>query len=713
MQSLTNIPSSVYRIQLSSSFPFKKLIQILPYLDQLGIEGIYLSPIFESFQYGYDVSDPNKIAENLGGEKGFQELCKIAKKYQLKLILDIVPNHMGIQGQKNTWWMSVLKEGKNSPYAKFFDIRWKEGKVILPILHDPHQKCKVKKHSKLIQSKDTNGNINYRRFFNINELIGISIEKKDVFDKVHELTKKLVKQKLVQGLRVDHPDGIKDPERYFKRLKTFKPAFIWAEKILSPGEKVPASWGIDGTVGYDFLNLINGLFVEKANEKKMTTLYESFIGRKIDVDKLEIERKKRFIHVNLKSEVDFLIKILKNSDGMREALTDFMASFSVYRTYIQKGSISSFDQERVKEAIFKAKRLGAKLSCLKGIEKAMFHEPKFFLPLQQILPGVMAKGYEDSVLYNYSRLLSLNEVGGDVTLFGSSPKEFHKWNQMSSLSALASSTHDSKYSEDARYRLSALSEIPETFKKKVFYWKRINQEFKRGLDLNTEYYIYQMLLSVWPLEKTRLINTLRKAIREAGIYTSWEKIDLPYEKACMDFLNQILKSEPFLKSFLPFQKKLEKLGEKNSLAALSLKIGSKGIFDLYQGCENMRFSLVDPDNRREVSFKKISQAKFRFTQKGLLFRKEHKELFLKGKYTPLKSSKNIVAFIREHKSHAALFVIRRFFSKPLGEAYFMLPKKYLNKTFSDLMDGNKKSFLHQKVLATDFLKSSASKILSH
>lgn len=716
------IPSSVYRLQLGPELTFRKVMQLLPYLQELGVEGIYSSPIFECAGHSYAITNPNKLNPDLGTIEEWEALCALLKEKKMFFVLDVVPNHMGMKG--NAWWMDVLKKGKSSPFASFFDVYWQQEKITLPLLEEPLETVLEKglishkgawihyrdhmlpikdgfspdarvedllseQHYRLVFWKQAGEEINYRRFFNVNELIAIHIEDEKVLLEHHRLIFNLLHTGKVQGLRIDHPDGLYDPTTYFQRLRKEKPGFIIVEKILDSREMLPDDWEVDGTVGYDFLNVASGIFVQKKNEEKMEQIYQTFIGAELDYKELLYQKKKKYIENNMASEMHILgMRLHQLAQGkfptkeLAEALKEIMANFPVYRSYVRPGTVSNRDRKSITEAIE-----AAKIRALQ-VDIELFHFMRSLLLLerddcdfvqrfQQMTAPVMAKGFEDSFFYTYNRLISLNEVGGNPRLFGTSVNEMHAFNQAklakSKLGFLSASTHDSKRSLDARMRLHVLSEIPDVWEQWVHAFAAKHQE----LDRNTQYYIYQMILALWPIEEERFWQIILKSIRESGMHTSWFSPKEEYEKGVRLFVKNLLEQ----KAFLPLYEKIEPLGALNSLSYTLLQIGSPGIVDLYQGTERLHFTAVDPDNRRPIDFASLelalgakSEPKLTLVQKALRFRKEHKELLLEGEYEPLQiPGEKVVGFMRKNQEKAALFVARRFFTEALEEMSLPVP----------------------------------------
>ncbi len=786
MRSLSDIPSSVYRIQLTEEFPLKKAIALVPYLDRLGVEGVYCSPIFNAASSnGYDVINPNELNPLLGTIEEYDAFCQALQERKMQQILDVVPNHMGIK--KNHWWLDVLEKGPSSEYADFFDIDWHplkrelKDKVLLPLLGDVYGKClesgeiyleeseerswvaygdyrlplasqtEKKKHSlhelleaqyyRLAHWKVGGQEINYRRFFNINELVAIHIEKEKVLKAHHAWVFQLLESKKIQGIRVDHPDGLYKPHDYFLRLREKGAPLIIVEKILDFKEQLPDSWEVDGSVGYDYLAISNGIFIKKENEKYFTQLYEKFIDRTYDFEGLLYEKKKRIVRFFMGSEwqnLGWRLDRLSEKNiyfrdfsrvDLTEALQEIIACFPVYRTYLAPNQkISKKERNYILEAVEKAKQRRPEIDIsiynylrdLLLLESPHMKEEgseafDFLLRFQQLTPSVTAKALEDAVYYIYNRFISLNEVGSDPSLFGISKAEFDHFNEEKltkwPLGFLATSTHDSKFSEDVRMRLNVLSEIPQKWEGIVSQWQENNHKYKQEIagvyypDANTEYYLYQMLIGVWPEEVDRPSQTLLdrlwkvvfKIVREAGIYTSWSMPKAEYENALQGFFQAIFNTPSFLLSFLSFQREIARYGKWNSLSSLTLKLGSCGIFDLFQGNESWNFFLVDPDNRHPVDFEaqahrlnQKEETKQFLTSRGLHFRRENKELFLEGEYVPLKvmgkHKEHVIAFMRKVQNKSAVVVASRFFtsltppeSAPVGSCWegtsIVLPKE--------------------------------------
>lgn len=596
--------------------------------------------------------------------------------------------------------------------------------------------------------------INYRRFFNINDLISLRMEDERVFESTHQLVFQLIREGKITGLRIDHIDGLYDPARYLRTIRQrASELYLAVEKILGLAEELPSSWPVQGTTGYEFMNAVNGIFCEPKNERRFTELYARFLGRPIAYGELVGEKKRMFIGKHMAGDVDGLAHLMKRmssrdrhgSDitlyGLRRALVDALTFFPVYRSYIDQETYREEDRARIHETIRKAKETNPGLLLeLDFIERFLLleytdHLPEeekrqwvhFIMRFQQLTGPLMAKGFEDTTLYVYNRLLSLNEVGGDPGRFGLTLEGFHDFNRKRARdwahSMNATSTHDTKRGEDVRARLNVLSELPEEWEACVREWSKINRNKKtlsKGRevpDRNDEYFLYQSLVGAFPLRENcsadfleRVKNYMIKAVREAKVHTEWLKPDISYESAFTAFIEEILKpaeSNEFLGAFLPFVKKVAHYGMLNSLSQTLLKILSPGVPDFYQGTELWDLNFVDPDNRRPVNFAhrarlleeikrqekedgrsflrdllshmEDGRVKLYVVYKTLGFRRAQPELVQSGAYVPLaaagKGREHLCAFARRNVDRWAVAAVPRLITRlappdslPLGEA---------------------------------------------
>jgi (1->4)-alpha-D-glucan 1-alpha-D-glucosylmutase len=605
-----------------------------------------------------------------------------------------------------------------------------------------------------------NQELNYKRFFNINELISIRVHDDDVFRKTHALIMEWVQLKKIDGLRIDHIDGLYDPGLYLRRLRSLsEDLFIVVEKIMEYDEHLPESWPVQGTTGYEFLNHVNGLFCQKKKQKEFTNLYHDFIGYEFNFPQLLYEKKKLIINRQLTGDLDNLAYQLKRiankyrhgrditMNGLRNGMVEILAYFPVYRTYISSWEVDDEDRRIIEETVQKAKSgKSAYESEIKLIEKFLlldFFEElteeerhdciDFVMKFQRLTGPLMAKGFEDTCLYIYNRLISLNEVGGDPVSFGTSLHQFHDFcvnRYKSNPHAInASSTHDTKRGEDVRARINVLSEIPREWKRHLKRWATVNKKFKTNVhdlvvpDRNEEYALYQTLIGMYPFEPKeyagvipRMEQYIEKMLREAKVHSFWSEPDTVYENAVKLFLKVILTPSEhnlFLDEFIPFQKRIAHYGILNTLSQTILKMTAPGVPDFYQGTELWDFSLVDPDNRRPVDYalrnayltEIISRSnqedifdyiaslrenaidgriKMFLIYKTLAARREHQNLFLDGSYSQIrvtgKYRDHIIAFSREFENSIAVIIAPRWFTSLVDENSFPLGIKVWGDT---------------------------------
>jgi (1->4)-alpha-D-glucan 1-alpha-D-glucosylmutase len=542
--------------------------------------------------------------------------------------------------------------------------------------------------------------LGYRRFFDINTLVGLRMEDERVFLETHRLVLQWLRTGVIDGVRVDHPDGLRNPEEYFTRLRAAAPrAWIVAEKILEPGERLRTNWGIDGTTGYDFLYRAGGLFVDSRAEEVLTRVYGDFTGRSTDYPRAVRKRKDQILRETLGSDVNRLTAMfLQVCDRHRRyrdftrheihhAIREIIVSFPVYRTYVRsyEGQISADDVRYIDEAVDDAKRRRSDVASdlfdfirsVLLLETRGDIESEFVMRFQQLTGPAMAKGVEDTTFYVYNRLSSLNEVGGSPGKFGVTPEEFHALNQEAAErwpnAMLATSTHDTKRSEDVRCRLHVLSEMPEEWSAAVSEWAAHNSRYRQGEfpDRNIEYLLYQTLIGAWPIEHDRLATYLAKASREAKMHTSWTDPNPGYDEALRQFVRSVYDDREFMCSLGQFAQRLIEPGRINSLAQTLLKLTCPGVPDTYQGTEVWDLSLVDPDNRRPIDYDKRRQLlsevqhmtvdqvmarmddglpKLWLTHRTLALRRERPEWFTKASYEPV--------YARGPKAHHTVAYLR-------------------------------------------------------
>ncbi|MCW2964585.1 MAG: treY [Actinomycetia bacterium] len=602
---------ATYRLQLTPEFGFAAARELVPYLRDLGISHLYLSPSLqarEGSQHGYDVIDPRRISDALGGEAEFRKLAGAG----LGVILDIVPNHMAAVDESPFWRDLELRQ-------MFFDVDLKTGF--------------------------------HRRFFDVGELGGLKQEDWEVFWATHAKVIELVREGVIDGVRVDHPDGLADPAEYFERLAEAGVEHVWAEKILEPGEEL-RDWPVEGTTGYEFLNDVLALCVNRDAEQPLTELYETFTG---DTRRYEdiVALSKLEVAVNtFEPELRRL-----HQEAATENLPLALASFHVYRTYIQpyKGVIEEADREEIGRA-----SVSEELRRLLFLQEPEFqkgiHED-FVVRFQQVTGPVMAKGVEDTAFYRYFRLVALNEVGGNPGRFGMSVDEFHEANAKRARRfprhLLTTYTHDTKRSPDVRSRIAALSWLPEEWAERIGVWRA---ELGGLDDAHEELLVYQTLVGALPIERERLDGYLEKALREGKVNTNWLTPNEEHERAVQEYAwraAELIAQDPFLE-------RVRDLGLRLSLAQLLLKLAAPGVPDMYRGDELEDLSLVDPDNRRAVDWQVRRDAlralqdggpvtdanvKLYVTWRTLGLRAQHAAAF-SGSYEAVDAGEGVCAFVR-------------------------------------------------------------------
>ncbi len=893
-----SIPRATYRLQLNREFTFAHATEIVPYLAALGISHCYISPCLKARPgslHGYDIVDHNSLNPEIGTPEEFDRFVETLHQHKMGLILDIVPNHMGVMGSDNAWWLDVLENGEASIYACFFDIDWRplkeelHGKVLVPVLGDhygtvlesgelkltfraqsgefdicyrnhrfpvnpreyprilqkaadlsppkeqesqgfiefqslitafghlparqhvssesiaernrdkeihkrrlaelcarsPEISMRIAQTVESINGSPANpasfnelheliktqafrlanwrvaaDDINYRRFFDTNDLAGICVENENVFEATHKMIVGFIAEGKVDGLRVDHPDGLYDPAQYFERLKHSiatavagteqdTELYVVIEKILTGAEPLPKEWPVCGTTGYDFANLVNGLFVDRASSRRFEHTYQNFIDDDTGFNDVAYYCRRLTTRNLLASELNVLANQLSQIalskrhtcdftlNNLRDALTEVVANFPVYRTYVTPSEVSDNDLQNIGLAVAAAKWrspatdtsvfdfVGEVLSTrIAEGQDAAYRKAvtTFAMKFQQFSSPVMAKGLEDTAFYHYNRLVSLNEVGSDLHRFGVSVDEFHEANQSRLRdwphSMLATSTHDSKRSEDVRARINVLSEVHGLWRVRLREWKRINRNQKRKIadkpapSANDEYLLYQTLIGAWPIQplrgesewqafRERIERYMLKAVREAKQNTSWINRNAEYEDAVISFVRALLTpgENRFLDNFLPFQQRIARIGLWNSLSQTLLKLTSPGVPDIYQGNELSDFSLVDPDNRHSVDYRlrqdllkslqsqtadfgeslasqllespEDGRLKLYLIWKALCLRQWHADVFSHGSYEPLEvegaHSEHVVAFTRSAGNSRVLVVVPRLISSLINE----------------------------------------------
>jgi len=769
-------PDATYRFQFHAKFRFADAIRLVPYLAKLGISHLYASPFLKArpgSTHGYDVIDHNAVNPEIGTEKELNLLIKTLREHGMGLVPDLVPNHMGVLHADNAWWLDVLEKGRASAYARYFDIDWSRGKLLLPVLGKHYGEVLEGRELKVEQGKDgrwsvryyqhrfplnrksTQGlkrppadpmvlhrllerqhyrlaywrvasdEINYRRFFEITDLAGVRIEDPAVFEATHGLICRLARRGAIDGLRIDHPDGLADPRAYLERLnEAFVRPWVVVEKILADYERLPGDWPIHGTTGYRFVNVLSGVFIDKSAEVNFDRVYQRFTGERASFNEISITSRHLIMNTTLAAELLMLSTWLARiaagnrftrdftASGLSKALAEIAAHFPVYRSYVSARGVAESDRKWIDWAVKAARRASriadpAVFDFVHGVLTLDAAPPKgqrrremlrFAMRFQQFTAPVVAKGVEDTAFYRYNRFIALNEVGGHPAHFGLSLKAFHAAAEYRArhwpTTMLGSSTHDTKRSEDARARLAVLSELSSTWRLWLRRWSTINRSHRTQIgemrmpSLADEYHFYQALIAVWPADAERLKAYMLKSAREAKLHTSWINPDAEYEAALERFVTESMASALFKKELDEVMPRLVHLGLLVSLSQALVKVASPGVPDYYQGTELWDFSLVDPDNRRPVEFGSRTRilaelekrppkpadllanladgrAKLHVIRQGLALRKAQPALFHGGEYKPLSFEENLVAFSLGSRVVA---IAPRLFARQLSDA---------------------------------------------
>ncbi|MEU7815692.1 malto-oligosyltrehalose synthase [Pseudonocardia sp. NPDC049154] len=646
------IPSSTYRLQFSKDQTFADAQGLVEYLERLGVATLYASPLLESgagSNHGYDVVDPTRISAERGGPEGLHALLARLREANLTMLLDVVPNHVGVEAPKaNPWWWDVLKHGQGSRWAGHFDIDWSAGPLLLPILdadeakalselavqdgelryyehafplapgtdHGSVAEVHERQHYRLVSWKRGAAELTYRRFFDVSTLAAVRVELPEVFADTHrEILRWLEEEPTIIGLRVDHPDGLSDPGGYARRLREAIGPDRWllVEKILHLGEELPVSWPVDGTSGYEALADVQGVFVDPSGAGLLTQFTAEHTGVKVSSHAVEHQGRREVADTILAAEVRRIAALVPvpeaapsteeepgpAADRVREAVAEFLCGFPVYRSYLPEG------REALDTAVAVARAHRPDLApILEAVHAAMLADPEGLLAtrVQQTSGMVMAKGVEDTAFYRYNRLVALNEVGGDPGRFGLSPAAFH-----AALSAREAgwprtmttlSTHDTKRSEDVRARLAVLAEIPGEWVERVRRWSARHPLPERSLELLA----WQSVVGAWPIPADRLAAYLGKASKEAKLATSHVEAVPEVDEAIAAWPEQVLGDGELVAEITAFVERISAPGWSNSLGQKILQLAGPGVPDVYQGTELFEYSLVDPDNRRPVDF---------------------------------------------------------------------------------------------------------------
>jgi (1->4)-alpha-D-glucan 1-alpha-D-glucosylmutase len=660
-------PTSTYRLQLTPDFGFDAAAEVVPYLADLGLSHVYCSPWLQATsgsRHGYDVTDHSRINAELGGPEGLARLRAACDTAGLGIVLDIVPNHASVAAPEsaNPAWWEVLRDGPQSPYAGWFDIDWvgrdNPGKVLIPVLGRSLAECLdagelvvdgdrlryydhvlplapgtgdlplpqllAAQHWRLCHWRVGGEELNYRRFFDVTTLAGLRVEDPEVFAATHRRILASVADGTVSGLRVDHPDGLGDPQGYLARLsEASRGCWIVVEKILEVDEQLPAEWACHGTTGYDVLNRITRVFIDPAGEEPLTRLYDEVTETASRWPIVAKEAKRTVLESVLSPELNRLGELATAAAwshpayrdltrrGLREALEELLIQFDVYRAYLRPGEQPSAE---ARETIARAEQ-GAitarpeRADDIRAVSDLIVSGPEeLVVRFAQTCGPAMAKGVEDTAFYRYARLLALNEVGGDPSRFGLPLADFHAsaadTQARSPLTMTTLSTHDTKRSEDVRARLVLLSEDTRRWERTVTRLLTLANKYggPAGPDRATQYLVMQTLVGAYPISVERLGAYLAKAVREAKLHTSWTAPDEAYEAAVQEYVAGVLADRTIVTAVEEYLADLIEPGRVNALAMKLLQLTMPGIPDSYQGSELWDLSLVDPDNRRPVDF---------------------------------------------------------------------------------------------------------------
>ena len=638
-------PTSTYRLQVNAAFDLYAAADVCDYLATLGVDAAYLSPILPSAKgsdHGYDVIAWDTVDPQRGGIDGWTHLLAAARARRLGVVVDIVPNHAGVDdASANAAWWDVLRHGPDAEHADFFDIEWSSGRVLLPVLGDEFEPSQLevveagddgagtqelryfehrfpvapgtgptdgesaadvhdRQHYELVNFRRADAEQNYRRFFAVTTLAGLRVENDVVFDTTHAEIGRWVREEGVVGLRVDHPDGLLDPAGYAARLRELAGPEAWllVEKILEHGEELPRDWPVDGTTGYDALAEAGGVLVDPAGEQPLDALYRRLTGDTLDSGRHITEGKRFVAGTILRAEMNRLARLAPDVDGAADAFAELCTAFAVYRSYLPAGAAD------LDAALALAAAARPELSTTLEALSPRLHDPadELALRFQQTSGAVMAKGVEDTAFYRYTRFVALNEVGGDPARFGLPVDGFHdaqsRREQIASRAMTTLSTHDTKRGEDVRARLSVLSELPDE-------WAEVVGTLTAAVPLPDPafaYLLWQTFAGVGFVARDRLHAYAEKAMREAAVSTNWIDPDESFEAAVHRAVDTAYDSADVRAPLEHFVERVTPYGWSNALAQKLIQLTMPGVPDVYQGTELWEDSLVDPDNRRAVDY---------------------------------------------------------------------------------------------------------------
>jgi (1->4)-alpha-D-glucan 1-alpha-D-glucosylmutase len=624
------IPTSTYRLQITDDFTLTDAAAIVPYLARLGVGAIYLSPILQATTgstHGYDTTDVTKIDVGRGGDAGFAALRSAAAEHGLGVVVDIVPNHLGIAvPHENPAWWDVLRLGRGSAYTHWFDIDWSRPRIVVPVLGDDPEltiadgelryyehrfplapgtwspgddvdDVHARQHYELVHHSRGDSELNYRRFFAVTTLAGVRVEDPRVFDATHALPFQWAREGVV-GLRIDHPDGLADPEGYLERLAADAPGtWVTVEKILERGEDLP-DWPVAGTTGYDAMREVGGLFVDRDAEAELTALYQGMTGDTRSIGEHIESGKRMVVERLLVAEVRRLAALAPEVPEAAAAVAELAVDFAVYRSYLPAAA------DRLDAALRLA---GERRPDLRPALDALL--PRLYDPgdelavrMQQLSGATMAKGVEDTAFYRYARFVALNEVGGDPGELGIGAEQFHALQaarqQRWPAAMTGLSTHDTKRGEDVRARLAVLAEVPQP-------WADFAGRFLAASEIPNRsfaYFLAQTLVGVGPVPRERLHAYAEKAMREAAEETLWTAVNEAYESCVHAAVDRAYDDPGLRAAWESLLALVEAPGWSNSLGQKLVQLTMPGVPDVYQGTELWEDSLVDPDNRRPVDY---------------------------------------------------------------------------------------------------------------
>ncbi|WP_375242856.1 malto-oligosyltrehalose synthase [Sphingomonas parapaucimobilis] len=740
-------PRATYRFQFHKDFPFARAEALLPYLDQLGISHVYASPITTAAagsMHGYDVIDPTRINPELGGEEAFRSLAEAARIRSMGVIIDIVPNHMGVAGSGNGWWNDVLAKGEASRFARFFDIDWSR-KLVLPILGDPLNKVLAdgqivverldgraeivaygehrlpirdedqdgtetqqlaalldRQHYRLASWRVSNDELNWRRFFTINDLAGLRVEDDQVFEETHALYFRLYEQGLIDGVRIDHVDGLTDPIGYCRKLRARfdamaredgNRAYIVVEKILAADEPMGEDWGVDGTSGYDFMEEVSALLHAPEGTRPLAELWAQLSGRSDQFAPEELQARQDLLAWQFAGQLDQCVAAFTaltaatvdlegaiTTPMLRRAIERLLWVFPVYRTYGPEApssdeAIRQMARNRVEpllppgEAFIVDQILEWLAGSGPGDREARSEAVRRF---QQLSAPIAAKAVEDTAFYRHATLLSRNDVGFDAGRLSLPIAAFHDRMKGRAerfpLAMLTTATHDHKRGEDVRARLAVLSAMPADWRRQVEAWRMQTLDLAEGVDPADWYMLIQTLVGAWPDPDQlgdfaeRIAAWQEKALREAKLRSSWEAPDTDYEARCNQLAKTLIDGDEgmaFREGMTVLLRRIGPAAGANSLVQVALRYTVPGVPDCYQGTEFADLSLVDPDNRRPVDYRAREAAltdgdapKQKLIADLLGLRRQHPDLFTHGTYHPLTVTGHgrdrVIAFERRH-----------------------------------------------------------------